>query len=312
LPLNSQGGSFTLSLVVVGSVAFDSLRTPSGEAKQILGGAATHFSVTASYFTDVKVVAVVGDDFDAGHLKVFQDRGIDTAGIEHAPGKTFRWAAEYSGDMNEARTLDTQLNVFEQFAPKLPPSYRESDFLFLANIHPQLQLQVRKLLPNARLVAMDTMNYWIKGTPEDLRTALSNVDMVTINETETRMLAGCHNLRKAARAVQKLGPKMVIVKRGEYGVISFNEDSVFYVPAYPLEDVHDPTGAGDSFAGGFMGHLARSGDLSEKNLRRAMVYGSVMASFAVEDFGLRRTLRLTVQEIEARFREFKSLTHFDV
>jgi sugar/nucleoside kinase (ribokinase family) len=301
-----------LSLVVVGSVAFDSLRTPFGEAKHILGGAATHFSVTASYFTPVKVVAVVGDDFDDEHLKVFHDRGIDTAGLERAPGKTFRWAAEYSSDMNEAHTLDTQLNVFEQFAPKIPSDYRNSDFLFLANIHPKLQLEVRKQLPGARVVAMDTMNFWIKGTPEDVKATLASVHMVTINETETRMLAGCHNLRKAARAVQELGPGLVIVKRGEYGVISFNGNSIFYVPAYPLEDIHDPTGAGDSFAGGFMGHLARSGDLSEQSLRRAMVYGSVMASFAVEDFGLRRTCRLTHQEIEARFREFKSLTHFDV
>jgi sugar/nucleoside kinase (ribokinase family) len=301
-----------LSLLVVGSVAFDSLRTPFGEANHILGGAATHFSVTASYFTPVKVVAVVGDDFDAEHLKVFQDRGIDTTGIERAPGRTFRWAAEYSGDMNEAHTLDTQLNVFEQFTPKIPPAYRQSDFLFLANIHPSLQLQVRKQLPEARVVAMDTMNFWINGTPKELKTTLGSVHMVTINETETRMLGGYHNLQKAAKAVQRLGPGLVIVKRGEYGIISFNGNSIFYVPAYPLEDVHDPTGAGDSFAGGFMGHLARSGDLSEQNLRRAMVYGSVMASFAVEDFGLRRTSRLTHQEIEARFREFKSLTHFDV
>lgn len=301
-----------MSLVVVGSVAFDSLRTPFGEAQHVLGGAATHFSVTASYFTPVKVVAVVGEDFDDASLKIFHDRGIDTTGLERAPGKTFRWAAEYSGDMNEARTLDTQLNVFENFDPKIPPAYGDSDFLFLANIHPKLQLRVRNQLPTVRVVAMDTMNFWIQGTPEDLKATLGSVHMVVINETEARMLAGCHNLRKAARAVQKLGPGLVIIKRGEYGAISFNGNSIFYVPAYPLEDVHDPTGAGDSFAGGFMGHLARTGDLSERNLRRAMVYGSVMASFAVEDFGLRRTSRLTPQEIEARFSEFKSLTHFDV
>jgi sugar/nucleoside kinase (ribokinase family) len=300
-----------LSLVVVGSVAFDSLRTPLGEAKHILGGAATHFSVTASYFAPVKVVAVVGDDFDDEHLKVFHDRGIDTAGLEHAPGKTFRWAAEYLGDMNEARTLDTQLNVFEQFSPKIPPEYRDCEYLFLANIHPKLQLDVRGQLPEARLAAMDTMNFWIKGTPDDLKQTLASVHMVTINETETRMLAGCHNLSKAAKTVQKMGPGVVIVKRGEYGVISFNGNSIFSVPAFPLEEVFDPTGAGDSFAGGFMGHLAATGDLSERNLRRAMVYGSVMASFAVEDFGLRRTSRLTRREIDSRFREFKSLTHFD-
>lgn len=301
-----------MSLVVVGSVAFDSLKTPHGDAPEILGGAATHFSVTASYFVPVRVVAVVGDDFREEHLMVFRNRGIDTTGLEHAKGKTFRWSAEYSGAMNEARTLDTQLNVFEQFAPKVPPSYADSDCLFLANIQPKLQLQVREQFPSARIVAMDTMNFWIQGTPDDLKATLKRVDILTINENEARMLSGCHNLVKAARAVQALGPRLVIVKRGEYGAISFSGDSVFSVPAYPLEEVHDPTGAGDSFAGGFMGHLARSGDLTEQNLRRAMVYGSVMASFAVEEFGLERTARLTTSEIEARYREFKDLTHFDV
>ncbi len=301
-----------MSLVVVGSVAFDSIRTPQGEAPHILGGAATHFSVTASYFTKVKVVAVVGEDFGDEELKVFQDRAIETGGLERARGRTFRWAGEYSGSMNEARTLDTQLNVFEHFAPKVPSSYCDSEFLFLANIQPKLQLQVREQFPHARVVAMDTMNFWINGTPEDLRATLRRVDILTINETEARMLAGCDNLRKAARGVQKLGPRMLIIKRGEYGALLFNGDSIFAVPAYPLEEVHDPTGAGDSFAGGFMGHLARSGELTEQNLRRAMVYGSVMASFAVEEFGLKRTSHLTVEEIEARYREFKSLTHFDV
>lgn len=301
-----------MSLVVVGSVAFDSLKTPYGDAPEILGGAATHFSVTASYFVPVRVVAVVGEDFREEHLMVFRNRGIDTAGLERAKGKTFRWVAEYSGAMNEARTLDTQLNVFEHFAPKVPPSYADSECLFLANIQPKLQLQVREQFPSARIVAMDTMNFWIQGAPDDLRATLKRVDILTINETEARMLSGCHNLVKAAKAVQALGPRLVIVKRGEYGVISFNGDSVFSVPAYPLEEVHDPTGAGDSFAGGFMGHLARSGDLTEQNLRRAMVYGSVMASFAVEEFGLERTARLTTSEIEARYREFKNLTHFDV
>jgi sugar/nucleoside kinase (ribokinase family) len=301
-----------LSLVVVGSVAFDSLQTPHGEAKDILGGAATHFSVTASYFTHVKVVAVVGEDFRDEHLMVFHNRGIDTAGLERAKGKTFRWAAEYSGAMNEARTLDTQLNVFEHFAPKIPAAYADSEYLFLANIQPKLQLQVRDQFPAARVVAMDTMNFWIQGTPEDLKATLRRVDILTINENEARMLAGCHNLVKAARAVQSLGPRLLIIKRGEYGAIFFNGESIFSVPAFPLEDVHDPTGAGDSFAGGFMGHLARSGDLTEQNLRRAMVYGSVMASFSVEEFGLERTARLTTGEIEARYREFKSLTHFDV
>jgi sugar/nucleoside kinase (ribokinase family) len=303
---------FPLSLLVVGSVAFDSIRTPFGKAERILGGSATHIAVTASFFTKVRVVAVVGEDFGDEQLKVFEDRGIDTTGIERAPGKTFFWAGEYVGDMNEARTLDTQLNVFEHFSPKIPSAFRDTDFLFLGNIAPSLQTHVREQMPQARLAALDTMNFWINSALGDLKQTLGKVDLVTINETEARMIAGCHNLKKAVKAVQALGPRMVVVKRGEYGVIYFNSSSAFFVPAYPLEEVHDPTGAGDTFAGGFMGHLARTGDLSETNLRRAMVYGSVMASFAVEDFGLRRTMRLTQEEIESRYREFKSLTHFDV
>lgn len=301
-----------MSLLVVGSVAFDSIRTPFGMADRILGGSATHIAVTASFFTDVRVVAVVGEDFGDEQLKVFAERGIDTTGIERAPGKTFFWAGEYVGDMNEARSLDTQLNVFEHFSPKIPAAYQDTEFLFLGNIAPALQSHVREQLPQARLAALDTMNFWITGALDELKNTLSKVDIVTINETEARMIAGCHNLKKAVKAVQALGPRMVVVKRGEYGVLSFNRTSAFFVPAFPLEEVRDPTGAGDTFAGGFMGHLARTGDLSETNLRRAMVYGSVMASFAVEDFGLQRTLSLTKEEIEARFREFKSLTHFDV
>jgi len=301
-----------VSVLVVGSVAFDSVRTPSGQADNILGGAATHFSVTASYFAPVNVVAVVGDDFGPEHLAVFQGRSIGTEGLERASGKTFRWRAEYPQNMNEAITLDTQLNVFEHFSPKIPPAYLESELVFLGNIDPTLQLRVRQQLPKARLVALDTINYWIQRTPEELKRTLAAVDLVLVNETEARMLSGCHNLRKAAAFIQKLGPKMIVVKRGEYGVIMFKDGLIFSVPAYPLEEVHDPTGAGDSFAGGFMGYLAQAGDLSEPNLRRALVYGSVMASFAVEDFGLCRTLRLTREEIDARFREFKHMTHFDV
>ncbi len=301
-----------MSLLVVGSVAFDSIRTPSGHAENILGGSATHFSLTASCFAPVNVVAVVGEDFGEEHRRVFQGRAIDTTGIERAPGRTFRWSGEYMENINEARTLDTQLNVFEHFSPKIPPAYLESEFVFLGNIDPTLQLHVREQLPGARLVALDTMNFWIKSTPEELKRVLARVDLLMANENEALMLSGCRNMRKAAAAIQKLGPRMVVIKRGEYGVIMFMNDLMFSVPAYPLEEVHDPTGAGDSFAGGFMGYLARAADLSEPNLRRAMVYGSVMASFAVEDFGLRRTLRLTPEEIETRFREFKSLTHFDV
>lgn len=300
-----------MALLVVGSVAFDSIETPYGREENILGGAATYFAVTASWFTHVRVVAVVGDDFGDEHLKVFRSRGIDTQGLERAPGKTFRWSGEYIGDMNEARTLETQLNVFESFSPKIPPSYLDGEYVFLANIHPALQLHVREQLPRARLVGLDTMNYWIKGTPDELRKALAAVDVLVINEGEARMLAEESNLRRAAAVVRRMGPRMLVIKRGEHGVTLFSESSIFSAPAYPLEKVSDPTGAGDTFAGGFMGHLARTRDLSEANLRRAVVYGSTMASFAVEDFGLRRLLRLTEGEIAARYREFKELTHFD-
>ena len=214
--------------------------------------------------------------------------------------------------MSEAKTLDTQLNVFESFAPKIPKQYLESDFVFLANIHPALQLQVREQLPHAKLVGLDTMNYWINGTPEDLRRTLARVDLLVINDKEARMLAGIDNLRRAAAAVRKMGPRWLVVKRGEFGACLFQEDSIFFVPGYPLEEVHDPTGAGDTFAGGLMGHLARMGDVNDRNLRQALVYGSVMASFAVEEFGLTRLLKLTPDEIATRFNEFKTMTQFDV
>ena len=301
-----------MPLLVVGSVAFDTLKTPRGEANEILGGAATYFAVTASYFVPVSVVAVVGEDFGAEQFKVFEGRTIDTTGIERARGRTFRWSGEYSDDMNEARTLDTQLNVFESFAPKLPPGYMESEFVFLANIHPALQLQVRQQLPGAKLVGLDTMNYWIQGTPDELRSVLSEVDLLIINDKEARMLANTSNLRRAAAEIRKLGPHSVVVKRGEYGACLFHYDSFFFAPGYPLEDVYDPTGAGDTFAGGFMGYLAGEGKVNDATLRRALVYGSVMASFAVEKFGLERLLELSWEEIQARFNEFKNMTHFDV
>lgn len=301
-----------MPVLVVGSVAFDSLKTPYGEAPEILGGAASYFSVAASFFTPVNLVAVVGDDFGDEQLRAFKGRPIDTTGIERAPGRTFRWSGEYTGDMSEAKTLDTQLNVFESFAPKIPDKYLKSDFVFLANIHPTLQLRVREQLPHARLVGLDTMNYWINGTPEELRRTLARVDLLVINDKEARMLAGIDNLRRAAAAVRKMGPRWLVVKRGEFGACLFQEDSIFFVPGYPLEEVHDPTGAGDTFAGGLMGHLTRAGDLTDRNLRQALVYGSVMASFAVEEFGLARLLRLTSDEIARRFSEFQAMTHFDV
>ena len=299
-------------LLVVGAVAFDTVRTPYGVAENILGGAATYLAVTASWFAPVRVVAVIGDDLGEEHLRVFHDRGIDIEGLVRARGKTFRWSGEYTGDMNEARTLETQLNVFEQFSPTLPPSYLDTEFVFLGNIDPTLQLHVRRQLPRARLVGLDSMNYWIKGTPDELKKALAEIDVLVINEAEARMLSGITNLKKAAEAVRKMGPRTLVIKRGEHGVLLFSEGGIFSAPAFPLDEVHDPTGAGDSFAGGFMGYLAKAGEFSDCQLRRAVIYGSVMASFAVEEFGLSRLLRLTPKEIETRYREFKNLTHFDL
>ena len=300
-----------MALLVVGAVAFDSIKTPYGKVKNTLGGAATFFSLAAIRFGPVRLVAVVGDDFGEEQQKVFRDHGVDTAGLERAPGKTFRWSGEYVGDMNEAQTLETHLNVFERFSPKIPGLYLDSEFVFLGNIHPVLQLHVRRQLPKARLVALDSMKYWIQGNLADLRKVLAEVDALLINEKEARMLSGEFNLKKAVVGLQKMGPRIVVIKRGEHGATLFYEDRIFSAPAFFLDEVRDPTGAGDSFAGGFMGHLARSGDLSESNFRRAVVYGSVMASFAVQEFGLSRLLRLTPKEIEARYLEFKNLTHFD-
>lgn len=300
-----------MSLLAVGSIAFDSIRTPYGEVEEILGGSATFFSVTASWFTSVCVVAVVGEDFGEKHFQVFRDRGIDTTGVERVTGRTFRWKGEYVGDMNQAHTLETQLNVFETFVPKIPAAYLESTYLFLGNIVPALQLNVRRALPKLRASALDTMNFWIQGMPEDLAKVLATVEILLINEGEARLLSRQNNLKKAAAIIQGLGPRVVVIKRGEHGATVFGDKTIFTVPAFPLDEVFDPTGAGDTFAGGFMGHLARTEDLSDANVRRAAVYGSVMGSFAVEEFGLGRLLRLTREEIDARYREIKNLTHFD-
>jgi sugar/nucleoside kinase (ribokinase family) len=301
-----------MSLLVVGSVAFDSLKTPYGQADEVLGGSASYFSVAASYFAPVNMLAVVGEDFGDDQMQIFKNRPIDTQGLERAAGRTFRWRGEYSGDMNEARTLETQLNVFEHFQPKIPSTYLTSEFVFLGNIHPRLQLHVRRQLPGAKLVACDTMNYWINGALDDLKDTLAAVDMVILNETEAQLLTGFRHVKRAAAALRALGPRTVVVKRGEYGSCLFQNDSIFFAPGYPLEEVLDPTGAGDTFAGGFMGYLARMNDLSPTNLRRALVYGSVMASFAVERFGLEGLLSLAWSDIESRFNEFKEMTHFDV
>jgi len=299
-----------MSIVVVGTVAFDTVETPFGKGENVLGGSATYFSTSASFFTDVSLVAVVGEDFPEEHVQFLHSRDIDTAGLQRIPGKTFHWTGRYGYDLNEAQTLDTQLNVLMEFKPDLPAAYRDADYLFLANIDPELQMEVLKQVRQPKLVACDTMNFWITSKPEALKQVLQQVDIVVINEGEARQFTGQSNLVKAAREIIALGCKRLVVKRGEYGVLMFTADSVFAAPAYPLEEVFDPTGAGDTFAGGFMGYLANTGDLSEEGIRQAIVFGSVMASFNVEDFSLDRMKRLEYREIEARYKSFKSLTNF--
>jgi sugar/nucleoside kinase (ribokinase family) len=300
-----------VSLLVVGSIAFDSVKTPFGAADEVLGGSATYFSTAASYFTSVQLVAVVGDDFPEKHVNFLKSRKIDVSGLQKSKGQTFRWKGEYGFDLNEARTLDTQLNVFETFKPKIPDAYRSSEVVFLANIDPVLQREVLHQIDKPKLVACDTMNFWIGGKRDELIKTLAEVDILLINEAEARELAGEPNLVKAARAVQAMGPKTLIVKRGEYGSVMFNSGGVFSAPAYPLEAVFDPTGAGDSFAGGFMGYLDNVRNFDEASLRQAIIFGSVMASFNVEDFSLNRMKSLDYKEIEGRYREFRKITSFE-
>lgn len=299
-----------MSIVVVGTVAFDTVETPFGRGEQVLGGSATYFSTSASFFTDVSLVAVVGDDFPQEHVDFLRSRSIDTSGLQRMPGKTFRWCGKYGYDLNDAQTLDTQLNVLSDFRPDLPPSFREAEYLFLANIDPELQLEVLEQVRAPRLVACDTMNFWISSKPAALAEVLRRVDIVVINEAEARQFTSQANLVKAARSIIALGCKRLVIKRGEYGVLMFTADSLFAAPAYPLEEVFDPTGAGDTFAGGFMGYLANTGDLSEEGVRQAIVFGSVMASFNVEDFSLERLKRLGYRDIERRYKSFKALTSF--
>ncbi len=300
-----------MGILVVGSVALDSVKTPSGYQEEILGGSATYFSIAASYFTEVSIVAVVGEDFPESHIEFLQKRGIDTSGLERRLGKTFRWKGEYGSDLNTAKTLDTQLNVFADFSPKIRPQHKALGFLFLGNIDPDLQRSVLEQMERPRLVACDTMNYWINHKFDALKRTLSLVDFLVINDAETRQLASEPNLIKAARTILGWGPNTLVIKRGEHGVFMINSKSIFCTPAFPLEDIHDPTGAGDSFAGGFMGYLAATGSTDEAALRRAIVFGSVMASFNVSEFGPRALASLTYPEIEARFREFRKLTIFD-
>ncbi len=300
-----------MSLLVVGSVAFDALETPYGKVDRTLGGAATYFSIAASSFTDVNLVGVVGDDFTAKDRAVFKGRPIDISGLERAEGKTFFWSGRYGQDPNDRVTLVTDLNVFANFRPKLPESFRNSRHVFLANIDPTLQRSVlEQIKVRPKMVALDTMNYWIEGTPEELRAILKSTDVLMINDAETRMLSSEHNLLRAAKYIFSMGPRTLIIKRGEHGALMVDNRGVFAVPAFPLEQVFDPTGAGDSFAGGFMGYLASSKSMSDAVLRRAMVYGSVMGSFAVERFGLERLRKVTRREINARARHFAKLTQF--
>jgi sugar/nucleoside kinase (ribokinase family) len=310
-----------MGILVVGSVAFDSIETPHGKVDHCLGGAATHVALAASYFTDVRVIAVVGEDFTPQHEAVLTRRGIDTQGIERAPGLTFHWTGSYAGNLDEAKTLGTDLNVFETFEPKIPDAYTDSEYLFLANIDPVLQARVRSHMPNVRMVCGDTMNYWIADHGANLAKVLRDLDVLLINDGEARMLAGERNLVLAAEKVLSMGPKALVVKHGEYGATAFFSDRSFAggtkvsrpfrAPALPLAEVVDPTGAGDSFAGGFYGYLASQPEITPAVFRTAMFYGGVMGSFAVERFGTERLQGVTRQEIDERFRLFQEISHLD-
>lgn len=301
-----------MSLLVVGSVAFDAVETPFGKCEKMLGGSTSHVSISASYYTDVRIVGVVGGDFTDAEQQIFNSHGINTDDLERIPdGKTFFWRGRYDYDLNVAHTLETQLNVFADFKPKLSQESRNARLVFLGNIQPDLQREVREQVVGAELVALDTMNLWIDIARESLLRTIRGVDVVIINDAEARQLTEIPNLIKAARTILSWGPKALIIKRGEYGAALFTAESYFAIPAYPLESVFDPTGAGDTFAGGFMGYLSSQDKLDDGAMRRAMIFGSVMASFNVEEFGTSRVHRLTHDEINERFRAFKQMTHFE-
>jgi sugar/nucleoside kinase (ribokinase family) len=307
-----------MSILAVGSVAFDTIATPSGRRENVLGGSGTYFALTASYFTEVRLVAVVGEDFTAEHESVLRKRGVDTRGIQHASGKTFRWGGQYLDNLNEAKTDFTELNVFEKFQPQIPGEYEDSLYLFLGNIHPSLQSAVRLEMDRVRLTGGDTMNYWIQSSPEELAETLKVINILLINDGEVKMLAHDRSLPRAARKVLAMGPQALVVKHGEYGATIFFREGAFGIgshpfraPALPIEEVQDPTGAGDSFAGGFMGYIASQGQLNREVLKRALFYGGVMGSFAVERFGTERLQSVTRAEIDARFQVFRELTHLE-
>lgn len=299
-------------ILIVGSVALDSIQTPFGEAKEALGGSATYASYSASFFAGVRLVAVVGEDFPKEHIELLRSRKIQLDGLQVAKGRTFRWKGSYEYDLNEAHTLATELNVFETFRPQIPAAYKKSEFVFLANIDPELQLAVLDQIEKPRFVGCDTMNLWIKMKPEALKNVLKRVDFFFVNEGEARQFANTASLIKAGRTLQSWGPKWVLIKKGEHGALMFGQNTFFSAPAFPLEEVYDPTGAGDTFAGGFFGYVASQGrDVDEAMLRRAVVNGTVMASFNVEKFSLERLKTLTPDQIEARVRMIKELAHFD-
>lgn len=300
-----------MGILVTGTVALDTVSTPFGTMTEGLGGSATHFSVSASHFTDVHLVAVVGEDFPKEHIHFLKSRHIDIEGLERIPGKTFRWTGKYDYDLNTAHTLKTELNVLEQFQPKLPEAYKGIEYVFLANIDPTLQRQVISQVRAPKLIACDTMNFWITGQRESLLQTLKQVDVITINESEARLLADEPNLIRAAGKIRAMGPKTVVIKQGEYGALLLYEDHFFSAPGLPLETVVDPTGAGDSFAGGFMGYLAKSGNLTLEGFKQAVILGSVMASFNVEKFSCSRLCEITNADIKERYQQFKRLSHFD-
>lgn len=299
-----------MSILAVGSVALDSVKTPFGETEEDLGGSATHFTAAASYFSKIHVVGVVGEDFPHESLGFLKKRGVDLSGIEVANGRTFRWKGEYGFDLNVARTLDTQLNVFATFRPKIPPHLTQPDVLFLGNIHPRLQHDVLEQVKRPRLVALDTMNFWISGELKALKDVISRVDLVIINEGEARELTQAASLVRAARTIAQWGPETVVIKRGEYGALLFHKKEIFSAPGLPIETVKDPTGAGDSFAGGFLGYVAMQKRANGENLRQAVIVGSAMASFNVEEFSCRRLKNLSKAEINRRIAQFQKLAHF--
>lgn len=299
-----------MSVLVVGSMAFDSIETPHGRADRVLGGSAAYFGLAAAFFAPVRVVGVVGSDFPEEHLTALSRSGVDLEGLERAEGKTFYWHGRYHEDLNVRDTLEVQLNVQQDFTPRVPAAYADTEYAFLGNIDPAVQLEVLSQLKQPRLVACDTMDHWIREDPEELRKVLERIDTLVINDSEACLLSGHHNVVRAARAILKMGPRTLLIKRGEYGAFQFSDSSSFVVPAYPLEEVLDPTGAGDSFAGAFMGCLAAGGAGGDDEVRRAIVYGNVTASFTVEDFGPRRLLALDRGAIDERYRRFVELTRF--